>query len=643
MIARTFLAAALAPAALLLSAAPRAQGPLARALPQDTLMYLSMPDLDTTIEEFQQTALAKIWREPQVQDFFTPVMNLVEQQWSQGLEQAREAHKQGMLPFNPDDLVKMRIHSVAFAVTQMGLEMREGMTEPLPKFGVVVHLDFGDSAAIWQNVINTGLAMLQAEAGNEIQVETKELAGAKITMLRATEMPDFPMGLDVAFVGNGIVLSTLAGDTQSILTNLGAKAGGTSSSDTLAKSANFLRTSTKLDYHGTELEFYLRPGALFDFVGNTLRLAREHAPDFPPMINVEGIERAITALGLRSFDAIGATWHYRGDRAVADSFVSMPADARQGFTAGVSKPLDMGFLRWVPKDAVSFSASRMSLGGVYGSLVGALEAYDENLAKMALGQLQQLEQQLELSLEKDVFGALGDELVTWSMPMASMTGLPEMAFIVKVNNQEGLIKSLQKLAALSRGMVGVDKVERRGTTYWQVQVRMDDLDQFGGMNPFQMFTPTFAFKGGYLVGGLSTSDVRRASERMDRADDPAGDIRSNAEFKAYIEQIPAQASSLSFTDWKTQFDGYYQILSGLMALIPFDETVPIDPALLPESSTITKHLFGACSWSLDGNDGVASHSVSPFGPEMVVMLGAAVLGGAGAVLAVRGEAGMFRR
>lgn len=88
-----------------------------------------------------------------------------------------------------------------------------------------------------------------------------------------------------------------------------------------------------------------------------MRLARDSAPNFPPELDVDGVERAIVALGLRSFDAIGATWHYRSDRAVSDSFVSMPADARTGLTAGVSKPLDLSFLKRVPKDAVSFSGS----------------------------------------------------------------------------------------------------------------------------------------------------------------------------------------------------------------------------------------------------------------------------------------------
>lgn len=638
MIARTFLAAALAPAALFLSAALGAQGPLARALPPETLFYVSAPDLDTSIEEFQQTALAKIWREQQVQDFFAPLMELAQGKWNEGMEEARQAHAQGMLPFNPDDLVKMRIHSLSFAVTQLGLEMPEGGDEPLPRIGLVLHADFGDSAAIWQNVINTGVAMMQAQSAGEVTVETTEAGGAKLTSIRPTEPPGFPMGLDIAFVGNGIVLTTLAADTSAILANFAGSANAT-----LAGSPSFARTSTKLDYQGAEMEVFLRPGALFDFLSHALHMARDHAPDFPPFLDVDGIDRAITALGMRSFDAIGATCHYRGDRSVANSFVSMPVEARVGLAAGVSVPLDMGFLRWVPKDAVSFSASRFSLGGVYGALVGALKAYDEEFANMALGRLGAIEKQLELSLEKDVFGALGDEFVSWSMPMGSMTGLPEMAFIVKVNNEEGLVKSLQKLATLSQGLIGVDKVERRGTTYWQIQVRMENLEQFGGMNPFQMFTPTFAFKSGYLVGGLSTSDVRRASERMDRADEPAGDIRSNVEFKAYVEQIPAQATSVSFTDWKTQFDGFYQIISGLMALVPFDENIPIDPALLPESSTITKHLFGACSWTIDGKDGISSYSVSPFGPELVAIVGGGLLGGGAAYFALRAEAGGMRR
>ncbi|MFO1054170.1 MAG: hypothetical protein U1F36_18285 [Planctomycetota bacterium] len=632
MIAHRFLGTALLPAALLATAAATAQGPLAKALPSDTILYLAMPDLDTSLAEFQATPLAKIWHEQQVQDFFAGVMKLGQAKWDEAMAQAREAHKNGMLPFDPDELVKMRIHSASFAVTKMDLAMPDAGNEPLPHFGLVAHLDFGDSAPIWQNVIQTGLAMLQGQAGDELSVTQSEIAGAHLTVLKPAEMPDFPMGLHLAFVGNSLVLTSLDEDANTVLT---AMAGNAKQS--LATSDGFKRASSKLHYQGAEMEFYMRPGAMLDFASNVLHMASEHAPGFPPMLDVDGIDRAVAALGLRSFDAIGATWNYDNERAVSDSYVSMPLDARRGLTAGASKPLDMGFLKWVPKDAVSFSASRLGFGNVYSSLVDALRAYNKDLAEQMLGHLAKMEENLGLSLEKDVFGALGDEVVSWSMPMAGMTAAPEMAYIIKVNNEEGLLKSLQKLASMSRGVVSIDKAERRGTTYWHIQLNLDDMMPMGGMNPLAAFTPTFAFKNGYLVGGLSTMDVRRASERMDREDDPKGDIRSNPEFKPYAQQIPAGATAVSFTDWKTSFDGIYQIVSAAMAFIPFSDDVPIDPALLPESSTFTKHLFGSLSYSSDSPDGVYSHSVGPFGPEMIVILGGAGIAGVATFAAVRGE------
>ena len=138
--------------------------------------------------------------------------------------------------------------------------------------------------------------------------------------------------------------------------------------------------------------------------------------------------------------------------------------------------------------------------------------------------------------------------------------------------------------------------------------------------------PTFAFKNGYMVMGFSSGDVRRAFRRMDREDDPTGDIRGNENFAPYLAQIPKNAGSVSFTDWPAQFDGLYNMAAGLIAFMPIDDDVPIDPSLLPESSTLTQHLFGSIAWSTTEGEGYKSHARGPFGPEVVALFGAAVAG-----------------
>src|SRR5690606_30244460 len=62
-----------------------AQSPLPPALPDDTLVLVSFPDLRASLQEFQQMPLAKMWREPEVQDFFADALKMVEEHWEQGM------------------------------------------------------------------------------------------------------------------------------------------------------------------------------------------------------------------------------------------------------------------------------------------------------------------------------------------------------------------------------------------------------------------------------------------------------------------------------------------------------------------------------------------------------------------------------
>jgi hypothetical protein len=286
----------------------------------------------------------------------------------------------------------------------------------------------------------------------------------------------------------------------------------------------------------------------------------------------------------------------------------------------------------VPKDAVSFSASRFDVSSVYATIEDGLEAYDPEIAQLVLQFVAAFEEELGVSIKNDLFGALGDEIVTWSMPMAAFGTAPELAVLVKVRDQEKLLATVQKLSKLSRGAVEIDEVNRRGITVYQVRL---DLDTGGGMgfNPMDMFVPTFGFKDGYMVVGFSTGDVKSVFGRMDREDDPSGDIRSNPEFQPYFAEIPKQGiTSLAFTDWKAQFEGFYQLATSVLALIPLDDEIPVNFALLPDSMTLTQHLYGSVTWGSTDDSGMRSTTISPFGPEIAAILG--VMVGAGMWLTV---------
>jgi hypothetical protein len=211
-----------------------------------------------------------------------------------------------------------------------------------------------------------------------------------------------------------------------------------------------------------------------------------------------------------------------------------------------------------------------------------------------------------------------------------------MAVLVKVTDEGKLVKVLKNLAKLTNGMVEIEEGEKRGVMAYQIKVNFDPTQGMGGVNPFDIFQPTFAFKDGYMVAGFSASDVKRVFQRMDRKeDDPKGDIRGNKEFAAIAAQIPTGVTSLSFTDWKSNFESLYQVATGLLAFVPMGDEVPIDMSLLPDSANLTKHLFGSLTYSKADASGAETVTLSPFGPEVAMVAGAAIGAGAAFVVGMR--------
>lgn len=604
-IASATLFALLAPAA--------AQGSIMPYLPKDTIIAFAAPDLAASLAEFHQMPLAKMWAEKEVQTFFADVKEMAIKQFHEGMAQAKEMHAQGALPINPEELLKLRLHGVTAALTKLHI----GKTDmgPRPEIGVLVHLDFGSSAPTWNALVKTGLGMLEAQAGEQMKKQESKIGDVTLLSYAPPAEMGIKMGLNIAMVPNGIVIGTLASEVQELVAAMNAKA------PVLGASAAYQANAKRLTTEGAELEAFVRFDPILDFTLMMLRTGAEEGE--LQGLDVDGVGRAIDAMGLRSLGSAGMATSYVDGKCVTRAYQGSGGSA----TTTSVKTIDTSFLKWVPKDAVSFGAGTFSVMPIYDALVRGLEAYNPELAKQVLQQLQGMEKQLGFSVRDDFFGSLGDHYINWSMPMGTISSPPELAYLLAIKDEGKFVNVLKTLAKLSQGMVEIEEGEKRGVKAYQIRVNFDPTGGMGGMNPFDMFQPTFAFKNGYMVLGFSASDVKRVFQRMDREDDPKGDIRSNKEFAAIAASIPAGVTSLSFTDWKSNFESLYQIGTGLLAFVPLGEQVPIDLSLIPDSGTLSKHMFGALSYSKTDGAGTESISISPFGPEVALLVGGLAVAG----------------
>ncbi|HEX6812582.1 MAG TPA: hypothetical protein VF384_13230 [Planctomycetota bacterium] len=593
-----------------------AQGGILPFLPEQTTFAISTPDLPMSLAEFGKMPIARMWAEEEVQNLVADIKELVTKKYEEGLVKLKDMHAKGALPVDPDQLQKLRVNGGTFAVTHMELTM--GDRGPQPKVGVVLHLDFGESAPTWNSLIQIGLGMLEANAGSQVSKSESKIGDVQMLSFQPTQAQGIEMALNVAMIPGGVLIGTLADDVRGIVESMQKK------TPVLAASAHYKTTAKHLNTNGAECELFVRFDPIVEFMLAGLRLGVAMNKDLR-MIDMDGVDRAVAAMGLRSLGSMGATSSYVDGKCVSQGYHARPGAA----TTGTAKTIDTAFLKWVPKDAVGFSASTLNLTVIYDTLMAGLQAYDPEFAKQAVAHLTEVEKKLGFNVHDDLFGSVGDHYISWSMPMGTISSAPEVAFLVKVNNEEKFVTVLKSLAQLTHGMVEIEEGEKRGLKAYQVRINFDPTQGMGGMNPFDMFQPTFAFKGGYMVCGFSASDVKRVFQRMDREDDPKGDIRGNKEFAAIAGTLPSGIDSVSFTDTKAQFESFYQIATGLLALVPMGEDVPIDLSLLPDAGTLTKHLFGSLSYSKSDGAGSEYVSTSPFGPELAGLLLAGVAAGAG--------------
>lgn len=606
-----------------------AQGSILPYLPKNTLMAASVPDLTTSMAEFQSMPLAKMWAEPEVQAFVGDLMKMMRKQVDEALAQAREQHKQGALPVDPDEVLKLRVEGATLAVTRLGIAM--GEDGPKPDVGLMAHFHFGASASSWLPLVRMGLDQLAAAAEGQLERTDGKLDNETlVTFKPAAAMSATGLDLHFVLLADGLLTGTNLDEVRETLAAMKAK------TTMLGATADYQAGQANLDGKGAELELFLRPSGLVEFGLSAMQIGEDMGQ--LEGIEMAGVRRAIDVLGWNKLGALSLTQSYVDGKAVNRGFIGAGAGAAaEGATAAPARTVDLSLLKWVPKDAASFASGSFDISWFYGMLTKAIEAYGPDAAKEFQSALAASEKELGFNLRDDLLLAFGDHYALWALPQASLDSPPESTLLVKVKDEARVLKAIKGIVAASNGALELEEGEKRGIMVYQLSVNAEEIEGFGGMNPVGAYMPTFSFKNGYLVACFSPSDVKRAFARMDRKEDePKGDIRGSKEFSSIAASIPADVTYFSYVDWKATFEGYYQIATGLLGFIPMGEDVPLDMAQIPDSATLTKHLFPAVSYGRKDAKGTVTTSTSPIGPEVYVLLLGVTVGASVALAGMRG-------
>lgn len=579
------------------------------ALPEDTIAYIGAPDVPSAIEAFKTSALFKMWREEEVQEFFESLLEEAQKQYTEGLAQAKQLHKAGMIPVDPEELLKIQVHGIHFALTELALDMEKGS-----KLNICLCIDFGQSSDKAQAILGALLDMAKAQSGGEMpEIVKSKLEGAVMNTLTPPMLPpQFPKGFGMhwAFVGGKLVLGTSQDAMKNIIQGL-AK-GGMEKNLTTARAYTAVAAKTRPQPYG--FEAYFRPEKIWTTVWSALAMAKAMNPGDMDEVDVDGIKRAVDALGLLNIKSVGLASAYENGKGVDRSFASTDGEPKGLMKMMSGGDIDQSQLAYVPKDASSFSIARIEPVVFYDTMMAAVDAYDPNIGSMVKTQLNGMQEQLKINLRDDLFANLGPEMMTYAMPVSG-NALPEMGFLFKVQDPANALKVLQTASAMSQGAFSISEIDTEGGKLYGID--MDLPDEMAQLQ--SMIDPTFTFHKGYLVVGFNRSDVRAAIKMLNGTGGPS--IKENKAFAPYLDKIPEKVSSLGWQDTAATFEGLYGVVASTAGFIPLPEEVPLDLGLLPSTEVLTQHLFGSLTYSKKLPDGIMTKAVGPMGPELYLALG----------------------
>ena len=592
-------------AVCLLTAALAAQPPVAEGAPADgradsvlpstTLVYLELPDLSRSRARLAQSALGRIRDEPAVDRFLSEGLPLAT------VLKSSLSRKLGMSWL---DFREAFPGQVILAL----LDARPRETETLYWLGLVATVDPESPAFVR---VREALLARYAESTDSQAIET--------------EVADFPVKCFRARDGDTLLVATAqerfvvvrgpdGEHTTELLSGLLSQEGAKAADDPTFAA---VRARSALDEE--DLYFYV------NLRGLLAALTPEMSGPLGRAFEVAGVNGVVAvALSLR-VEPPG----------IRDQMYLLAPEPRRGLLAVVAGgELDEDrLLRYVPADAVSFSAGSVDLRACYQLLWDLAEALLGSQVSRARREVADFESRAGVSIGDDILAQLGPEMVNFAvLPRLGLaSGRSDSLTVLAVSDGERLRSALDRLKTHFQESGEPSPGQVFQVLWEEREFDGHPLTRVVIANPLQPLEPSFAFfrdesatpPRELLLVALRFQSLRNmlAYVARDPAQAPAvRDIRANAAFLELRDRLPAKVSDLSYSDLRRQFLATYGRVVAWAALIQgaSGETL-FDHNLIPPPEAIAAHLFGLVTATTTDETGILLQSYGPVGYSTLVM------------------------
>jgi hypothetical protein len=544
--------------------APRA----ADLLPDSTLAFLDIPDLSKSRTEFAKTEFYALWQEPEVQAFLVkPLAALREMAPSVGAP--KDADTIGGLIFNAMQ------GEVFLAVTHVTLfpDLNPGLVA-----GVDVRTKRIEAVA--------GLYQLEGQlkkAYPKGTYENKEYLGVKY-VLWETE-PKLP--ICHAFF-NSLVIFTFGEDA---MRDMIASWVGQVPRD-FKRLGNSEKFKNAQQHASTNHEFlaYANVEEVVNLIGPLLAFAPQTAGMY------QKLSRTQTAAYSLSFV----------DRGIEDvGFVAYSSNAPKTTT-----PLQRKTLALTSPDTLVYSVGSADLSSSYEEVMQSLAQSGSADLMTTVAQFQQALHTRGIRMNEDVLQKLGPEfavLANWHPGTRS----PGIAIVGEITDAEKIRPALDAVMDSLRESLG-------GTND---SLRWDETEGAGQklravhIGP-GLPAPTYAVTDHFFI---LASNPDYARELVIQTTGSKPTLATSSIYQESMKRLPTNGSAYGYADMGGLFTSMYGLMKTVLASSGSGAFIELNK--LPQTETITKHLFPLVSATVSEPQQTTSTSFSPLGKSVAVVAG----------------------
>lgn len=570
-------------------------------VPSRTLALAGFEDIGSWGRRWKENAFAKMAADPEMAAFVGPLKEDLGR-----LLEGGDGKEDPIPPIVRKAFRQVQGLSGQAAVALVDVQERKGPV-------LAANLDFGEHLRDF----TTFLQRMKEETGGDVPIETREVGGRAWFSMGD---PDHP-----AFVATTIGTSVVASTDRAWLDGVVASSGA-AATDALAGVASFTRA------RGSAGE----GAALFVF-GNVPSLLGRFGGDMPP-----DARRMLDTFGLDTVKGAAYSFGFHGDVFRETILVDAPGADHGLVSLMRSSPTTKGALPLVPSSAFLYAEGAMPLSRLLPEVRKMVAQLDPSIAEKLDGALADAKGATGVDLEKDVLGALADEVAYW-LGLPETGGLyPELVFAIKVKDPATFEATAAKAVDGLLATVGrKEKVaaSQRTIDYHGKRLHVIDL---AGVRRRDMvpFTPTWAMVGDRWVLTLVPHAMK---ELVLRAEAGAPGLAAQEDFSKILRTSPEGATSIGYVDTQALLTLLYDTAAPLLQTIAKPNLVPVpvrlDFASLPATRSVRPYFRSLGMATRFDGDAMVVTMDSPVGYIAPLLL---VAGGAAAMTAKRHAAAVER-